>query len=551
MDIILRSVADPSITWLVQERAEIGRLRGCDIELHDPSISKLHAIIERTRRGYLIADLGSKNGTRINGIAVDGSTDIGVGDRVSIGNLEFIVDLAGQRERTGSGAETALLLKLCQSLLLAPDLDEVLRVALDQFVGLTRADRGALLLLEDGRLSCQLGRQRSRDGHLEDLSPAEFEFTETLASQVVAEGQSRIVFNAIEDDLLRSARSVVALGVSGAVCIPLLAPRWGGAVEKLGVLYGDSVRSIVSAVPLELLESIGSIIALAIESARNQRDLQSQSALLEMKVEERTRELELKHRQLLESEKMAATGLLAAGVAHELGNALLQVSANVKMIHEFSAALAGIVGGRAPEMAARREEVLELVQDLACASRLCLDGAAMSERTVRDLKSFARLDEAKLKLVHLDEALETVVRLVSKGVGRDQRFELQLGRLPPVWCYPERMNQVFLNLFVNAVHASFRGGVIRAGSRMVPGEFHYFIEDEGSGIEAEILHRIFDPFFTTKKVGEGSGLGLSLAYQTAKEHGGRIEVDSAPGEGSCFRIVLPDSLREQPPTGSE
>ena len=526
-------------------------MRGLEVELSDPSISKLHAILERTPGGWIVADLGSKNGTRVNGRTVEGSMPLQVGDRIEFGSVEFLVDVATKVGSSGSGAETALLLKLSQALLLAPDLDEVLRVALDQFIDLIRADRGAVLLLDGGILSCELGRQRQDGGDLEDLAAAEFEFTATLASSVVKEGRTRIVYNAGEDEILKSARSVMDLGVRGAVCVPLLAPQWGGGTKRLGVLYGDSVRIIVSAMPLDVLESIGGLIGLAIESARNQRDLIHQQALLEVKVAERTQELELKHRQLLQSEKMAATGLLAAGVAHELGNALLQVSANVQMINEFVEALSPrllSLPNRAFELAQDRKELLELLEDLQGASRLCLDGAALSERTVRDLKSFARLDEAKVKLVSLSEALETVVRLVEKGVGRQQRFETDLGHLPPLWCYPERMNQVFLNLLVNAVHASASGGRVVVRDWQDQAGFYYAIEDEGTGIEPEILDRIFDPFFTTKKIGEGSGLGLALAYQTVEEHGGRIKVESVPGRGSRFTVVLPPARLECPPS---
>jgi signal transduction histidine kinase len=350
--------------------------------------------------------------------------------------------------------------------------------------------------------------------------------------------------------MLAQALSVVHLGVTGAVCVPLLAPQWDGGVKRLGVLYGDSVRAILSSVPMDLLEGIGGLIALAIESARVQQALKAQSALLEEKVAERTAELEVKHRALLESEKMAATGLLAAGVAHELGNALLQVSASVELIAEFAGRLEERLGELAPEVLADRgpKGVGELLADLKDASGLCRLGAEMSQRTVRDLKSFARLDEAKVKLVSLEEALEVVVRLVEKGVGRQQRFELSLARgLPRLWCYPERLNQVFLNLLVNAVQASRPGGRIRVAAAAGGEAFRYSVEDEGSGIEPEVLGRIFEPFFTTKKVGEGSGLGLALAYQIVAEHGGRVEVASEPGRGSRFTVVLPASLKDRPP----
>jgi two-component system, NtrC family, sensor kinase len=549
VEIVLRAVADPSVHWVVRERAEIGRLRELDVSLQDASISKLHAIVERVGSGYVVADLGSKNGTRLNGIRVEGTRELTPGDRLQFGSVELEVEAPDEDGRAPMRiADAQQLLRLGQALLLARNLDEVLRVALDQFVGLTLADRGAILLLDNASLLCSLGRRRTAEGQLADLPPEDFLFTETLAWSVVEAGRSRIVLNAASDEMLAHALSVVHLGVTGAVCVPLLAPQWGGGVKKLGVLYGDSVRAMLGSVPLDLLESIGGLIALAIESSRTQSALRNHSALLEERVQERTRELELKHRQLLESEKMAATGMLAAGVAHELGNAIVQVSANAELIGELAAALESGLQKQAPELLAPGPDSLgELVADLKEASGLCRVGAEMGYRTVRDLKSFARLDEAKVKLVSLDEAFEIVSRLVEKGAGRAQRFEVQLARLPKLWCYPELMNQVFLNLLVNAVQASKPGGRIRVGSGASDGELRFTVEDEGSGIAPDVLGRIFDPFFTTKKIGEGSGLGLALAYQIVSEHGGRIEVDTAECRGSRFTIVLPRVLQERPP----
>lgn len=548
MELLLRAVADPAVQWVVRDRAEVGRMRELDISLQDPSISKLHAIIEQIDGRYVVADLGSKNGTRLNGVPVDGTQHLSVGDRIEFGTVELVV--GSMQGSDATSGQAALLLRLCQSLLSAPGLDELLRVALDGFIGLTQADRGAILLLEDGRLKCRIGRRRGRSATIEDLPPAEFEFTETLAWSVVEAGRSRIVHNAAVDEMLATALSVVHLGVSGAVCVPLLARQWGGGVTKLGVLYGDSLRAILSSVPLDLLEGIGGLIALAIESSRTQHDLRNQSAILEVKVAERTAELEVKHRALLESEKMAATGLLAAGVAHELGNALLQVSANVELIGEFVSKLDQRLRDQAPklfEQGAAPGAVSELLEDLIEASALSRLGAEMSQRTVRDLKSFARLDEAKIKLVSLNDALETVVRLVERGVGRAQHFELALQDLPKLWCYAERMNQVFLNLLVNAVQASTAGQRIRVATERRDEAFHYIVQDEGSGIEPHILGRIFDPFFTTKRIGEGSGLGLALAYQIVSEHGGHISVQSTAGRGSRFDIVLPATLTDAPP----
>ena len=124
MELVLRAVADPSVRWVVRERAEVGRLREVDIPLHDPSISKLHAVLERIEDRYVVQDVGSKNGTRVNGVPVQGSQELAVGDRLQFGSVELLVDAVAEAGDRAGGGSAALLLKLCQSLLLSPDLGD-------------------------------------------------------------------------------------------------------------------------------------------------------------------------------------------------------------------------------------------------------------------------------------------------------------------------------------------------------------------------------------------------------------------------------------------
>src|SRR6188508_3719559 len=121
VELLLRAVADPTVQWIVRDRAEVGRMRELDISLHDPSISKLHAIIEQIDGRYVVADLGSKNGTRLNGVPVDGTQHLSVGDRIEFGTVELVV--GSMQGSDATGGQAALLLRLCQSLLSAPGLD--------------------------------------------------------------------------------------------------------------------------------------------------------------------------------------------------------------------------------------------------------------------------------------------------------------------------------------------------------------------------------------------------------------------------------------------
>lgn len=137
------------------------------------------------------------------------------------------------------------------------------------------------------------------------------------------------------------------------------------------------------------------------------------------------------------------------------------------------------------------------------------------------------------------------VRADDRGVG----LELHLEPLPPVECYPGKINQVVMNLLLNAIDACQSGGLVTVRSRPVPGGVEIDIVDTGHGIEPSIRDRIFDPFFTTKPIGQGTGLGLSISYGIVKAHGGRIDVESTPGRGSRFTVRLPLAPAQQGESG--
>ena len=182
-----------------------------------------------------------------------------------------------------------------------------------------------------------------------------------------------------------------------------------------------------------------------------------------------------------------------------------------------------------------------------------LEGLQRVRDIVKNLRDFARLDEAEFKEADLNAALESTVEILRYEIKKKEiQTETQFQELPPVLCHPGKINQVFLNLLMNAVQACEPGGRIDIRSFPHPTGTPPFagegqgersvvveIEDNGSGIPPEHLPRVFDPFFTTKPVGQGTGLGLSVSYGIIRDHGGSIEVDSAPGRGSIFRIRLP------------
>ncbi len=283
---------------------------------------------------------------------------------------------------------------------------------------------------------------------------------------------------------------------------------------------------------------------------------------LEWTLIEQNRVLRETQAALIQSQNLASLGQLAAGMAHEINNPLAFVTNNLAVLRRDALAVLDVLdlyrGAREglarvePALAAeaaRREEEIDLDYVQANLGRL-LDRSLEGLRRVRDivhnLRDFARLDEAKFKEADLNAALTSTIAVLrheieTKEIHLDQHLEL----LPAVFCCPGKIDQLFLNLLLNAVQACAPQGVVEVWTRIEPdgGGVVVEVRDNGHGIAPDHLPHIFEPFFTTKPIGQGKGLGLSVSYGIVRDHGGVIEVESAPGQGSAFRVRLPLSPR--------
>jgi len=288
---------------------------------------------------------------------------------------------------------------------------------------------------------------------------------------------------------------------------------------------------------------------LAVLEQRNralERDKAEQTALIE--------QLEQAQNQLLQAEKMASLGQLAAGVAHEINNPIGYINSNLTSLEKYTDELIRVMEVYQvmepaledhPELlqfveSVREDADLEYVkQDIRDLVQESQEGIGRVRKIVQDLKEFSHVDAAEWQSVDLRKGLDSTLNIVQNELKYKAEVVKEYGELPAVECIASQLNQVFMNLLVNAAHAIEERGVItvRTGTRAE--EVWVEIADTGKGIARQHLNRLFEPFFTTKPVGKGTGLGLSLSYAIVQKHGGRIEVESEVGKGTTFRVWLP------------
>ncbi len=254
--------------------------------------------------------------------------------------------------------------------------------------------------------------------------------------------------------------------------------------------------------------------------------------------------------QMLQREKMASIGQLAAGVAHEINNPLGFIASNLKSLDKYTQKLVGYItfleaglkeaSGEEKFKSERKKLKLDFVlEDIADLIEESLDGADRVKRIVQNLKTFSRVDQAEEQSVDLNECVESTIAIVWNEIKYKAELEKDLAELPELVCNPQELTQVFTNILVNAAQAIEKDGLIKICSQ--PEEDHVVIRisDNGCGIAEENLGKIFEPFFTTKEVGKGTGLGMSISFEIIKKHGGEIMVSSKVGAGTTFTIRLP------------
>lgn len=262
-------------------------------------------------------------------------------------------------------------------------------------------------------------------------------------------------------------------------------------------------------------------------------------------------ELKETHNQMIQQEKMASIGQLAAGVAHEINNPTGFIISNLRSLAKYQDRLIGFInaqsetvnaldGAEQEKVAALRKQLKidHIMGDIAELVNESLDGAERIKNIVQSLKGFSRKDEA-CTMASLADCLENTINIIWNEIKYKATIKKDFGALPAIRCYPQKLSQVFMNLIINAAHAIEEHGEIAVSTWQKDKAAYVAVTDNGGGIPEHIRGRIFEPFFTTKEVGKGTGLGLSISYEIVREHGGEIAVESVLGKGTTFTVMLP------------
>lgn len=378
----------------------------------------------------------------------------------------------------------------------------------------------------------------------------EFNSTEGLPERVLASNSPAWIEDFCRKATHPRANEAKALGIHAAFGVPV---RSGSHLVGVAEFFAteafkkdERILGLVSTAADQLGTELGRRTA---EKELQEKNLKLENALKEVK------ETQL---HLVQSEKMASLGQLAAGVAHEINNPVGFVTSNLGTMRDYSQLLktllahyeklANLIAGKDASIDAELESIQKLAKDQDLAFVLedldklleeSLDGTERVKEIVQGLKSFARVDEAQVKEANVNDCIESTLKLVWNELKYKCQINKKLGTVPSIRCYPGQLNQVFMNLLVNGAQAIPDRGEITIETLATNQDVLVKISDTGVGIAPENIAKLFNPFFTTKAVGKGTGLGLSISYGIVKKHGGNIEVESVSGKGTTFTVRLP------------
>ena len=545
-----------SVHRLSDKSVSIGRDPSNTISLPDRRVSRVHACISLQDKNYVIEDLGSVNGVYVNNGLISKQV-LNNGDEIKLGAtflsflpLEASEDvksetdilqvkmLADHEMPEGMTVEMTVSPEKVSSVeIIRPDLDidslrkayerlmilyqvsdnlgtvaslpELLDRILKMVLDIMKADRGFIMLIdrETGEFSLPVVRKK------QGLEKEEIAISRTIVEQVRTTAEAVLTSDALQDNRFKQAESIIFHGIRSTMCVPIKSQN-----QVVGIIHIDSKGQEVSFTKqdLELLTAISQQAAAAIENARLFEELKQAN-----------QELRNQQDQLIEAEKLSAMGRLAGGVAHEINNPMTSILGYSELASKI------LIGDQLePNQIKEAGEYVKIVHEEAQQCR----------RIAQTLLQFGRKKKAEMTAVKINEVIENALSVAHFHIKKapiEIKKDLS-GDLPSIIADSGQLQQVFLNLVINARDAMEKGGSITITSRRADGDWiELRFADTGCGIPEDKLNEIFKPLFTTKEEGKGTGLGLSISQEIIDRHQGTLDVESIVGQGTAFIIRLP------------
>lgn len=437
-------------------------------------------------------------------------------------------------------------------------LDRILNFAIEQ----AQADSGSLMLLSDEEDPPVLRIKKARGLSQDIIQTVKVKLGSGISGWVAQTGKPILLLREVKEDnrfvnITVRANSNIP---GSSLCMPLKIQE-----SIIGVLSINRTSNLndFTQEDLEKLSLFANALGIAVENARlyeqDKRRVQELS-LLNRELAQTNEMLKSTQMQLLQQEKMASIGQLAAGVAHEINNPIGFVHSNLETLKRYVQKMTQLLEAyqdlekhiqalswdKAKSSLDQLKELKQklrfdfIFKDLKALIEESHDGTKRVRNIVQDLKLFSRIDRAEREFVDIHEGLKSTLNIVRNEIKHKAKLvESYDLTIPKLYCHPMQLNQVFMNLLVNATQAINEQGEICIKTYIHQSLIRIEISDTGKGIPKEHLTKIWEPFFTTKPPGQGTGLGLSISYEIIKKHGGTIQVESEEGKGTTFIIDLP------------
>ncbi|MEG4008193.1 ATP-binding protein [Microcoleus sp. Pol11C1] len=455
---------------------------------------------------------------------------------------------------TATDSYSQLLKSFWQKIAFSSLKPEEVKDAQQQVLDLIRGDKAVKLDVKFERLSESLSLMTQVAKAQQGQAYINFNRAEELRVQIIV--GSMLVSAAIAIFLAICTSRAIALPLQAVTTVAKTITQQANFDLQVPVTTEDEVGT--------LAKSINQLVEWVAEYTH---ELEQARQTLEDRVEQRTEELtaalhELKHTQiqLIQTEKMSSLGQMVAGVAHEINNPVNFIHGNLEYANEYIINLLNLLSLYQQEYPQQTEAIAEeiaeieldfLREDLLKLLESMKIGSERIRQIVLSLRNFSRLDEAQMKLVDIHEGIDNTLLILSSRLKQGIEVIKNYGELPEIECYPAQLNQVFMNILVNAIDALEESGdnykkskipqILIQTQKLDSSQILVRISDNGPGISLAIQSKLFDPFFTTKEPGKGTGIGLAICYQIVEKHRGKIQVISSLGRGAEFAITLPAS----------